>query len=420
MWTRRSFIAPTDETLAGAEAAAEDTFPEIDEVHRGLPPTTGRSLVTLRPGLSRPAFNDLIEFVRRSLPADRHEREIEPGLVKPEPFYWEEYGVAVIPASAADLLTLPAERMKSLGVGTIEPEGYLRASIGTYRQPPQPTTWGLDETGAARSTKSGAGVRIAILDTGIATRHRAFGHPTLGNRIAATTSCITGFSVEDVFGHGTHIAGVACGALPAQGHLRYGIAYEATILAARVLTDKGLTAHAYIIDGIRWAQKQRADIAVMAFGGTVMLKQRYLKAINDVAEVALRGGLLIIAETGNDQDPNNVDPVNSPADCPAIMSVGSVGPSLKPSPFSCGGRNLDAEVNVVAPGELVLGAWPPDTTKVLRGTSQATAFAAGIAAMWAQGSAERGRALWNRLETEIRPLRFSPVEVGRGFVQSPR
>ena len=55
-------------------------------------------------------------------------------------------------------------------------------------------------------------------------------------------------------------------------------------------------------------------------------------------------------------------------------------------------------MNVVAPGENILSAWLPDTTAILSGTSQAVAFAAGVAALWAEETGLRGIDLWLRLE----------------------
>jgi len=80
---------------------------------------------------------------------------------------------------------------------------------------------------------------------------------------------------------------------------------------------------------------------------------------------------------------------------------------------------MDGEVNVVAPGELILSAWPPDTTQVLQGTSQAVAFAGGIAAMWAEAKAERGINLWKRLQHSVLQIGCKREECGWGLVQAP-
>jgi len=80
---------------------------------------------------------------------------------------------------------------------------------------------------------------------------------------------------------------------------------------------------------------------------------------------------------------------------------------------------MDGEVNVAAPGESILSAWPPDVTRPLDGTSQAAAVAGGVAALWAETSNLRGAALWRKLESSALNIGGSPAEVGYGLVQAP-
>jgi subtilisin family serine protease len=299
-------------------------------------------------------------------------------------------------------------------VRSIKPEGYFRAFSFPSSDAGATIGWALNATRVSQSSASGKGIRVAILDTGI-----AMAHPAFAGRIGPTETFISGLPVEDGFGHGTHIAGIACGALPTTGTPRYGIAHRAEILVARVLSDSGLGRHSAVLDAIAWAHTNKADVIVMAFGGTVELGQKHLYEIEAAARKAYDGGSLLIAETGNDPSKSKMFPVNSPANCPSIMAIGSVDSNEKPSWFSCGKRNLDGEVNVAAPGEIILSAWPPDTTRALDGTSQAAAIAGGVAALWAETSSLRGAALWRKLETSVRKIGGSANEVGYGLVQAP-
>ena len=67
-------------------------------------------------------------------------------------------------------------------------------------------TWGLQATKVVGSQYSGAGIKVAILDTGL-----DLTHPDFVNRVIIEKSFISGEAVQDLQGHGTHCIGTACG-----------------------------------------------------------------------------------------------------------------------------------------------------------------------------------------------------------------
>jgi len=67
-------------------------------------------------------------------------------------------------------------------------------------------TWGLQSTKVTSSRFSGRRVRVAILDTGL-----DLGHPDFIGRSITSQCFVNGASVDDVNGHGTYCAGIACG-----------------------------------------------------------------------------------------------------------------------------------------------------------------------------------------------------------------
>ena len=415
MWTRK-----TSEERPAPRAMKRIDKADAEDRLENLPEMTGRSLVTFKPPLSSAQFDEFIGFVRLKLPADLDIRTIDSNLVDAIPNYWARYGVAVVPASTEDLKELP---LAGFNVATIEPERYFRAKAIRMEGEDNDNEWAFKATGVTGSTRTGSGVRVAVLDTGISN------HPAFGRRIVATTSCVKGYPPEDRSGHGTHIAGIAAGALPSGGNQRFGVAHGADILSARVMTDDRLCVNESIINGIEWAQDQNADIIVLAIGGTVTKEQMYDTAMEAVAQKALDAGSLVMAESGNDTNRSAADPVNDPANCPSILAVGSVGPdrsasatSIAPavvSHFSCQQLAIDGEVNVVAPGERISSSWPPNGTQIQEGTSQAVAFAAGIAALWAEETGNRGVGLWRELERSASGFGASVMAAGHGLVQAP-
>jgi len=411
MWAREKeeeiipYGAATDAIRAGGDEA-------------DVPLNTGRSLVRFAGRGYQVQFKEFIRYVRNKLSRDIEISAPNKAMLSDKAEYWGRYGVALVPAAITELRPFLPE-LRKFGVLSLAAERYLRATI-MESPDPQHAAWALNATRVTQSKYSGAGIRVAVLDSGIATAHPAF-----ASRIEATETFVSGFPVEDGFGHGTHVAGIACGALPAPGAQRFGIAHKATILAARVLADDGLGTDESMIKGIRWAQDKRADIVIMAFGGSVRVGDSHNAELEQVMRAALNSGVLLIAETGNDSSRTAIGAVNAPANCPSVFAAGSVGPGLAgmapfvPSHFSCGGRNIDGEVNAVAPGENILSAWTGGGTRSLDGTSQATAVVGGIAALLAEATSLRGLDLWRKIEETAD--KFSPdvLSVGRGLVQAP-
>jgi subtilisin family serine protease len=281
--------------------------------------------------------------------------------------------------------------------------------------------WNLEVTGVLRSSATGQGIRIAILDTGIDPNHPDF---TAG-RILMTESFIDGEDVNDGHSHGTHCAGTAAGPRMPSRPPRYGAAFESGLLIAKVLGNAGRAAESSVLDGLNWAIENGANIISMSLAGRVNPGAPADPLFEEVAKDALDEGILIIAAAGNDsrRDLGLVRPVSHPANCPSVMAVGSVGPRLKVSAFSNGGMNtFGGGIDIAAPGEGILSSIPTRMGFYGRknGTSMATPLVAGIAAMYAQNDPKlRGQALWDVLVRSSLPLQEAGDAVGAGLVQAP-
>lgn len=277
-------------------------------------------------------------------------------------------------------------------------------------------TWGLQATRVIGSSLTGAGIKVAVLDTGFDHTHQDFVGRAVTKKLFASRS-----SEDDVVGHGTHCIGTACGPMRPTTGPRYGIAYEAEIYAGKVLGDDGFGTDRSIIAGMDWAVDQGCQIISMSLGAATRIGDQPSDDYEQIGQVCLDAGTLVIAAAGNESTrPQRIAPVGSPANASTIMAVAAVDSAFRIASFSCGGMNPNQEVDIAAPGVAILSSLPGNKYDRWDGTSMATPHVSGIAALIAQSNnAFRGWALWARLLQISRRLRFPARDIGKGFVQTP-
>ncbi len=269
--------------------------------------------------------------------------------------------------------------------------------------------WGVTACKASASSRSGNGIKVAILDTGF-----DLGHPEFAGRTFVTKSFVPGQTIQDLNGHGTHMAGSACGPkAPAGAVPRYGIAFQSQIFVAKVLSNSGSGAQSGVLAGINWAIANRCTVILVALGAAIPVQPAYTAA----GSAALANGCLIIAPAGHGSNrPTTIAPAAAPANSSTIVSVGALTKTLKVAPFSAGGK-----IDLAAPGIDIYSSFRrPELHKIWSGTSSAAAYAAGCAALWAQTSPSlRGASLRAKLFQTAKRLPFPASDVGAGLVQAP-
>ena len=277
------------------------------------------------------------------------------------------------------------------------------------------STWGLQIVRVLESEFTGAGIKVAVLDTGFDDTHQDFAGRAVTKKLFATQS-----SEDDVVGHGTHCTGTACGPLQPTTGPRYGVAYEAEIFAGKVLGDDGFGTDRSIIAGMDWAVEQGCHVISMSLGAETQLGDSPSDDYEQIGQVCLDAGTLVVAAAGNESArPGRIAPVGSPANASTIMAVAAVDRDLAPAEFSCGGMNPGQEVDLAAPGVDVLSSVPGNNYDRYRGTSMATPHVAGVAALIAQSDAKfRGWALWARVIQLTKPLSSPARDVGKGLHQA--
>lgn len=224
--------------------------------------------------------------------------------------------------------------------------------------------WGLQALGIPDIWKQtqGEGVKVAVLDTGVATKH-----PDLKDAIVASKD-FTGEGVEDGNAHGSHCAGIVLARQNAEGVV--GVAPKAELIVGKVLTNAGSGSFDWIVNGMQWAVDSGADIISMSLGA-----RSGTDALAKATQAVIDAGKILIVAAGNDGEGRET--VNYPGAYPNVICVGSINRKMRRSDFSSTGANL----TIMAPGEKILSCYPPDEYARFSGTSMATPFIAGVAAL---------------------------------------
>jgi len=228
-----------------------------------------------------------------------------------------------------------------------------------------PAQWGLHAVGAsaAWATSRGAGVTIAIVDTGVDSRH-----PDLAPRVLSGFDFLAGtIQAIDDHGHGTRMAGIAA-ATGFNGLGVIGVAPESLLLPVKSLSATGYGSYADIARGIVYAADQGARVINLSLGGGVPST-----TLSEAVSYATARGAVVVAASGN----GGSSAAMYPAADPEALAVGASGAGDMWASFS----NFGSWLDLVAPGVGIATTEGGGGYGESTGTSPATPFVSGAAAL---------------------------------------
>jgi thermitase len=272
-----------------------------------------------------------------------------------------------------------------------------------------PEGWGTNALGAGAFPAALNGAKIGIVDTGIQA-----GHEDLAGKVANCAG-VNSFGMllglfadptivpdkcADDNGHGTHVAGIAA-ANTNNGIGVAGVAFNSPLAICKALNSAGAGSLVAVANCIAYLTNNGAKIISMSLGGpgSTTLKN---------AVTAASQNSLIVAASGNAGNGT----VNYPAGYPEVVSVAAVDRNGARAPFS----TFNSDVEIAAPGVDILSTWNNGAYNTISGTSMATPYAAGVAAVIA-GNTPGGPSDWRaKLDTSVNGPGGRSPEIGFGRV----
>ncbi|HEY1939306.1 MAG TPA: S8 family serine peptidase [Candidatus Angelobacter sp.] len=259
----------------------------------------------------------------------------------------------------------------------------------------------VNASAAWKSNYTGVGIGVALIDSGVNA------HPDLfttslfpSSRVVYNQSFVPGTSsAADQYGHGTHVAGLIAGdgiasTGPIYSNTFKGIAPGAKIVNLRVLDANGSATDSQVIAAIDQAisLKSRYNIRVINLSlGRPIFESYKLDPLCHAVEKAWKSGIVVVVAAGNNGrflPTDGYATVNSPANDPYVLTVGSMKPMGTPertddliASYSSKGPTLIDHVvkpDVVAPGNLLVSTETSNTTLYKTETGNQVPYSAYI------------------------------------------
>lgn len=258
-------------------------------------------------------------------------------------------------------------------------------------------TWGLEAIGVPKIRAEfpkidGAGIRVAVIDSGVQANHAE-----LKGRVVRFRDFVNKLpSAYDDQGHGTHVSGTIAGGA-------VGVAPMASLTVAKVFAANGSAFDSEILEAMQWvfdpdgnpATSDHPHIVSNSWGGdlvgTGVLSVQEFAPYWLAISAWIHGGIIPVFAAGN----SGVAPNGVPGGLPEPISVGAFGPEGKAAEFSSRGPNLwrvgesvltILKPDISAPGVAIPSALTGNQYATWDGTSMATPHVAGALALALQAN----------------------------------
>jgi thermitase len=316
-------------------------------------------------------------------------------------------GVQVITVSKGQAMKMAKAYSSNARVAYAEPD-VVAEVMGSPDDPGFVNQWALVKIQAPQAwdvTTCSPTINIAILDTGV-----DLDHPDLAGKIVSNINFSGSNTTDDVYGHGTHVAGIAA-AITNNGIGVAGLGYNSAIMNVKVLADNGAGTHSQIAAGIIWAADNGAQIINLSLGSGASSQ-----TLEDAVNYAWSKGVVVVAAAGNNGNSIKMYPA-AYANCIAVAATNANDALASWSSYG-------DWVTVAAPGTGIYSTLKDSGYGYMSGTSMASPFVAGLAALVfttvsdTNGDGKLNDEVRSRIEATCDDIGVSGI--GRGLIDAAR
>lgn len=278
-----------------------------------------------------------------------------------------KYSYRVVPGIAASMPEKAVAALRaSPGITRIEPDGQVNAIDAELDR-----SWGVKRIGAGvvhAFPNTGAGVKVAIIDTGI-----DYDHPDLAANYGGGYDFVNGDDDPmDDHSHGTHVAGIVAARDDDAGVV--GVAPDAKLYALKILDASGSGNDSDLIAAMEWAISHSMQVVNLSLGTSTAPGS----LVQQVFDEAATAGIVTVAAAGNADFFGLIgDTVQWPARYESVIAVGATDNADSLAYYSSTGP----EVELAAPGNNIYSTVLDGQWAAKSGTSMAAPHVAGTAAL---------------------------------------
>ena len=205
---------------------------------------------------------------------------------------------------------------------TVKSSSYVRSSTTALSQ-----TY-TKSIGAASlwGTLKGTGIGVAIVDSGVNGGTDLTNASGSSRMVAAVRFNSNTRYAADMYGHGTHIAGIAAGNGVLSNGAYSGVAPGANVLNVKVSDDNGAASVSDVVNGLQWVYNNRANFNIhvvnLSLNSTVADSYQ-VDPLDAAVETLWKAGIVVVTSAGNNGS-TNAGVMYAPANDPFVITVGAV------------------------------------------------------------------------------------------------
>lgn len=168
----------------------------------------------------------------------------------------------------------------------------------------------------------GSGIGVVVIDSGVSSDPD---FPNLRTRLSLSSNSRT---VNDVYGHGTHVAGIIAGNGIDSNNFYQGIAPGVDLISLKISDEQGMAYESDVVAGMQWVLENidSFNIRVVNLSLNSLTPSSYhSNPMSAAAEILWFNGVVVVVSSGNSGGNEMYDTINSaPAHDPFVITVGAM------------------------------------------------------------------------------------------------